>query len=99
MEDFRENLEKLEIKQEAFRKETQETKTRPERLERTERVKSQEIIQGSGLYIGDTVEVNNPPKGQDNKGKICSKTKDNLIKLKPTKGKLIMNLPKNLMIL
>ena len=63
VEDLRETLETLEIKKEALRKGIQETKARLERLKRTERVEREEIFQGSGLYLGDTVEINIPSKG------------------------------------
>ena len=96
VEKLRRELENLEIKQESLSKEIQEIKTRWERLLTTEQVERKEIVKGSGLYHRDKVRVVNPSKGRDNEGTICGSTKDNLVKLKPTKGNIIRRLPKNL---
>ena len=62
VEELRQKLENLEIKQESLNKEIQDTKTRLERLSSTKQVERKEVISGSGLYQGDKVRVINPPK-------------------------------------
>ena len=96
VEELREKLENLEIKQQNLNKEIQETKTRLEKLASTKQVEQKEVVSGSGFYQGDKVRVINPSRGQDNTGIICGSTKDNLVKLKTAKGNTIRRLPKNL---
>ena len=61
-----------------------------------ERQNSREIIPGSGLRKGDKVKVLNPNKGQEKRGTVVGKTRDNLIKLETPGKATIKRLPKNL---
>ena len=61
-----------------------------------ERRISVEIIPGSGLQKGDKVTILNPNEGQEKRGTVVGKTKDNLIKIETPGKATIRRLPKNL---
>ena len=52
-------------------------------------------VTGSGYYVGDQVVIINPSEGQENHGTVIGETRDGLLKIKPTLGKYIKRLPKN----
>ena len=98
IEELREELVRLEIRQETLRRDTRVPRTNLDRLTTTDEKTEEEITPGTGLRHGDKITIINPSKGQDKEGILCGKTKDNLIKLKPSKGKVIRRLPKNLLL-
>jgi len=61
-----------------------------------EREINTEIIPGSGLHKGDKVTIRNPNKGQEKRGTVIGKTRDNLIKLETPGKATIKRSPKNL---
>ena len=52
-------------------------------------------VVGSGYYVGDQVIIINPSPRQENHGEVIGETRDGLLKIKPTLGKYIKRLPKN----
>lgn len=52
-------------------------------------------VAGSGYYVGDQVIIINPSPRQENHGEVIGETRDGLLKIKPTLGKYIKRLPKN----
>ena len=52
-------------------------------------------VAGSGYYVGDRVTIINPSPGQEDQGVIIGETRDKLLKIKPSLGKYIKMLPKN----
>ena len=63
----------------------------------TERVQERtEAVAGSGYYIGDQVDMQNPNKGQDSSGVVIGRTKYQLIKIQTESGKVLRRLPKNI---
>ena len=97
VEELRKTLETLEIRQDGLRREIRAVRTKIDRLSTTGKVTQGEILPNTRLHHGDKVTVINPSKGQEKEGIICGITKDNLIKLKTPKGKIIRRLPKNLL--
>ena len=96
IEELRRTLQTLEIRKNGLRREVRAVRTKIDRLSTAGRA-TQEILPNTRLHHGDKVTVINPSKGQENEGIICGITKDNLIKLKTPKGKIIRRLPKNLL--
>lgn len=56
----------------------------------------EEVIEDSRTYIGNYVEVQTHPKGQENRGPVIGRIKDGLIKIKTSTNKVIRRLPKSL---
>ena len=54
------------------------------------------MIPGTGLYLRDKVKVLNPSRGPEERGEVCGKSKELLIKLKPKVGKVVRRIPSNL---
>ena len=103
-------LENLVIEQEALNNRVTETRERVAALhgiaqlelreQRTivtaERVQERtEAIEGTGYYIGDQVDIHNPSLGQELRGTVIGKTKDNLLRIQTRTGKVLRRLPKN----
>ena len=95
-------LNTLSIKQQETNREIK--KTRKSAVELTETIKDldgeeeysqEEVIKGSNLYISDHAVIQNPSKGQEDRGEIVSKTRDGLVKVKTSTTKIISRLPKN----
>ena len=100
-----ESLKQLTVKQEEISQDINNIKieviTITEAL-RTQEIEKQEcttvrheIIQGTEIYLGDTVEIINPSRGQERKGKTIGRIKDGLMKMLMVEGKKTRRLPKN----
>ena len=97
IEELRKTLGYLEIRQNGLRREVRAVRTEIDRLSTVGKETQEEILPKTRLHHGDKVTIINPSKGQEKEGIICGITKDNLIKLKTPKGKIIRRLPKNLL--
>ena len=54
-----------------------------------------EAVARSGYYIEELVAIINPSRGHEHHGIIIGETRDKLLKVKPSVGKYIKRLPKN----
>ena len=55
-----------------------------------------ELVDGSEIYQGNRVRINNPSKGQKEMGEAFGVTRDHLITVQTEIGTVIRRLPKNL---
>ena len=87
-------LELLSIQQEKLTEDILKAKEEVNKLTKVN-LKT-ELIEGSGICLGDSIEILNPNQNQFTTGIVIGKTKDHLVKFKSITGQVIRRLPKNI---
>ena len=102
IENLTKKLEILVVEQDEINSRVAETRTRVKALrklaqqeKREQKGNRTEAIAGSGYFIGDLVDIQNPSPGQETRGTIVGKTKGNLLRIQTEGENNLRRAPKN----
>ena len=102
IEELTKKLEKLVVEQDDINSRVAATRSKVKVLHelaqeetRKQNENRTEAIAGSGYFIGDLVDIQNPSPGQEVRGKVVGKTKDNLLRIQTETGVTIRRIPRN----